>query len=93
MGVVWTAAMDSELALIAFSSNGTDNPDSFIVTNLEKEAKTIVVHAKGSGSRAFEAFRTSDEGERYRAIGSHQLKEDQILYDAPARSVTTFLAK
>jgi len=93
MGVAWTAAMDSEVALIAFSSNETDNPDSFIVTNLGKEAKTIAVHVKGSGSRAFEAFRTTDEGERYRAIGSHQLKEDQVLYDAPARSVTTFLGK
>jgi O-glycosyl hydrolase len=93
MGVAWTSAMDSEVALIAFSSNGTRNTDAFVVTNLGKQAKSIVVHISGSAYRSFDVFRTTDGGERYKAIGSHSLRGDNITYQAPARSVTTFQGK
>ncbi len=34
MAVAQASAMDSEIAVIAFASNGTNNPDAFIVTNI-----------------------------------------------------------
>ncbi len=92
MAVAKTFAMDSEVAVIAFARNGTNHPDAFTLINLGKE-KRIAAKVLGSGSDAFEAYRTADEKDRYQPLGLVRLEGDTLLYGAPAQSATTFFAK
>lgn len=101
MKVAEATAMDSETAVIAFASNGTDNPDAFVVTNIKKEEQKIAINIKGTTARSFDAFRTSkspqsglDEiQEKYSYLGIFELREMMLVFDAPPGSVTTFFAK
>ncbi len=93
MAVARTMAMDSEVAVIAFSSNGTKHPDAFVVVNTGRGDKKISVKVKGSGGQVFDAFRTSDEKDRYASIGTFELSGDMLVFDAPARSATTFFSR
>jgi len=90
MAVARTASMDTNMPIIAFARNGTDNPDAFVVLNNSEESRKISITVRGSGSRSFEAFRTTDDKDRYVRLGVFGLEDDVILYEAPARSVTTF---
>ncbi|MFH0758608.1 MAG: hypothetical protein V2B15_15070 [Bacteroidota bacterium] len=101
MKVAEANAMDSETAVIAFASNGTINPDAFIVTNISKWDRKIAVTVAGSKAKSFEAFRTTkvpgselDEiAEKYVSLGEFRVKDGMIVFDSPAGSVTTFYAK
>jgi len=105
MAVASTMAMDSELAIIAFSNNGTQHQDAFIVINTAKETKNIAILVKGS-SKTYAAFRTTDSPERYKelqvnsefndeyaSLGNFTVQDNVILYTAPPRSGTTFFAQ
>lgn len=101
MKVVQTSAMDSELPVIAFTSNGTKHPDAFIITNIHKTDQKVKIRIRGSKALAFEAYRTTklpgadlDEiVEKYVPVGIFQVEDGAIVMDAPAGSVTTFFAK
>jgi hypothetical protein len=101
MKVVQASAMDSELAVIAFTSNGTNHPDAFIVTNINEQDQKVKVWIKGSKAKSFEAIRTTkspgseldDIDEKYLSLGNFQVRDGAIIMDAPAGSVTTFFAK
>jgi O-glycosyl hydrolase len=101
MAVAQASAMDSETAVIAFASNGTGNPDAFIVTNINKKFQRIAIRVKGTKAKSFEAFRTSkspDSGldeidEKYVPLGEYSVKNGTVIFDAPAGSVTTFFAR
>jgi len=101
MKVAEASAMDSETAIIAFTSNGTGNPDAFIVTNISNSDQTIAVRVQGTTSGSFEAYRTTkspgsdlDEiQEKYHYLGSMGVKNGVLVYDAPAGSVTTFFGE
>jgi hypothetical protein len=101
MKVAEATAMDSEIAVIAFASNGTENPDTFVITNLKNTTQKIAVTVKGSSASAFTAFRTTkspqsglDEvQEKYKGLGTFELKEGLLVIDTPAGSVTTFYSK
>jgi len=84
--------MDSEIAVIGFSRNGTRHPDAFVVTNLGRDKK-IAVKVAGAGSDSFEVFRTTDEKDRYEQVGRATLENDMIVFNAPAQSATTFFAQ
>ncbi|MCF7669016.1 MAG: hypothetical protein K9N48_04485 [Verrucomicrobia bacterium] len=91
MSVAHTTAMDSEIAVIAFSKNKTSHPDAFIVTNISNSPKKIAVEISGTASEAFHAFRTTNnENDLYDDIGAFELEENRIVYNAPGGSVTTF---
>jgi len=101
MAVAQASAMDSEIAIIAFASNGTENPDAFIVTNISKYPQKIALTIKGTGSRSFEAYRTTKSpgtedpdmiNEKYKSLGVFEVTDGVIVIDAPAGSVTTFFA-
>jgi hypothetical protein len=93
MAVARTSAMDSETAIIGFASNGTRNPDTFVVINLGG-AREVNVNILGSAAKTFQGFRTTqDEKDLYSPIGTVQVKNGAVLCDAPAGSVTTFFAK
>ncbi|HER08013.1 MAG TPA: hypothetical protein ENO20_03800 [Bacteroides sp.] len=101
MAVAQASAMDSEIAVIAFSSNGTPNPHAFIVTNIKKEGQKVAVTVKGAVATVFEAYRTTqspEDGdvdhvdEAYVPLGKFPVIKGMIIYTAPAGSVTTFFA-
>ena len=95
MAVVKTFTMDSDVAVIGFSSNGTDNPDAFVVININKGwDKHVAITVNGSSTKTYEAFRTSDEQDRYTPAGTFSLgADDVIMYTALKGSATTFFAK
>ena len=102
MKVAEASVMDSETAVIAFASNGTNNPDAFIVTNINSQDQKIAVRVLGAGATQFEAYRTTKSpdaedvdhiDEKYIPLGDYNLKNGLIIFDAPAGSVTTFFAK
>jgi len=95
--VVRTFAMNPEVAVIGFSQNGTKNPDRVIVINIAPGKKPMSVEIKGSKYKKFEAFRTVDtegyEPERYKLLGTFELKNGAIFTETPPGSVTTFFGK
>ena len=101
MKVAEATAMDSETAVIAFASNGTKNPDAFIVTNINKNMQKIAVLVSGTNATSFDVYRTTkapssdldETQENYKALGTFELDEGMIIFEAPAGSVTTFFAK
>ena len=101
-------AMSSELSLIAFGSNGTRHPNSFIVINQSPEKRKISVGIKGNNHHEYVGFRTSGrqdyvaqetadtnpaEGENYVPLGTFNMAKDQFEYEAPPHSVTTFFER
>lgn len=93
MGVAWTAAMDSEIALIAFGRQQTANPDAFVLINIGGPSK-VHVRIRGAAARAFRAWRTTEDGkDLYRHLGVFPVETDALTYEAPKGSVTTFFAE
>ena len=91
MKVARTMSMDSQVAMIAFSANGTKNAEAFIVVNWGEEDKKVSVAVSGTTSTNFESFQTTeDESKLYSPSGNHTLKEGKIIFDSPKGSVTTF---
>jgi hypothetical protein len=88
MAVAKVLSNDSEVSLIAFASNGTRNPDAFVVINIGAEAKDLEIEVIGSQSATFATHRSSSD-ERYVSLGTYET-DGQITYQAPPRSVTTF---
>lgn len=91
MAVVRVMSNDSEVALIGFGNNNTDNPDAFVVLNLSTAKKDLNIEVSGSNSRLFNAYRSSDT-ERYILVGNFTVQKGIISYTAPPKSVTTFYA-
>jgi hypothetical protein len=83
--------MDSQVAMIAFSSNNTDNKDAFIVVNWSEDDKKVSVAVSGTSSTKFNAFQTTeDESKLYSPSGDYTLKGGKIVFVSPKGSVTTF---
>ncbi len=92
--VAYTMSMDSEIPVIAFSSNNTDNPDAFIIINTSSNhEKPVVIDVNGTRSKIFMAFRTDGETEEYKEVGTFDVINGEIFYNAPKNSVTTFFAE
>jgi hypothetical protein len=94
MAVARTLSMDPQVKIIAFSANGTGNPDSFIILNVSNMNKELNIQLKGEKGKHYNqlnAFRsTNDETEQYHPVGTFLLEEDSFRYTAPPHSVTTF---
>jgi len=100
MKVAQATAMDSEIAVIAFASNGTGNPDAIIVSNINKKDQKIALSVSGTSATTFEAYRTTkspnsglDEiQEKFTYLGTCKIQDGMLIFDAPSGSVTTFFA-
>jgi len=101
MAVARTMSMDSQVAIIGFTSNNTSNPDAVVVVNWSNDDKKVVLKISGTNHRKFEAFMTTEgdkdkedkiigNGANYRHVGNFTPDNDVIIYDAPKGSVTTF---
>jgi O-glycosyl hydrolase len=92
MRVAKVESDDKNVTLAAFSSNGTENPDSFLVINPSGEEKTVEVSIQGTKSATFEAYRTSPD-DQYKSLGIFTPQSGRIMYTFPAKSVTTFFGQ
>jgi hypothetical protein len=99
MNVCRAWIMDSELAIMAFAKEKTNNPDAFIVINVGEKEKTISLNLMGTRSTSFDAFRTNDKNdneagvERYKSVGVVTTNNNTLIYTVPPASVTTFFGK
>jgi len=84
-----TTQADSGIELIAFEKNQTKNPSSFLLINLSDAAKQIEINVVGSQARSFTHTRSSKE-EKNVTLGNLNITNGNIVYSAPAGSVTTF---
>jgi len=92
MAVARSTAMDSEIAVLAFASNGTRHPDAIVLVNLGK-TKKVSLRIKGSASGFFNAFRTTDDlKEKFAPLGAFALTDGVLVCEPPGGSVTTFFA-
>ncbi len=83
---------DQDINIIAFSSNGTNNPDSFILLNFSDLPANIDLSVSGSSASEFSAVRSS-KVEQYSEAGNYLVNDGKLEYNAPAGSVTTFYAR
>jgi len=101
MTIARTMVMDSQLAIIGFSSNNTANPDAVVVVNWSNYNKKIALKVFGTSHPKFEAYMTTEgdkdkedklvgNGVNYVRVGDFVPENDVIIYDAPKGSVTTF---
>jgi hypothetical protein len=94
MVVVRTSAMDSEIAVLGFASNGTKSPDAVVLVNMGSKPRSVRLAVQGTKAAAFHAFRTTeDENDKYSDVGAVPLQNGALMYQAPAGSVTTFFAR
>lgn len=92
MMVAQVVNLDPSLGIIAFSSNETDNKDSFVLINKSVEIKSIEIELIGSASNEFFIYRTS-KSENYQSMKKVSLENGILVYDSPPGSVTTFFGK
>ncbi|MBD3241365.1 MAG: hypothetical protein GF331_12315 [Chitinivibrionales bacterium] len=92
MQVARTRSNESGVAAIAFTGGETDNPDAFVVLNLDDTTHDIDIEVCGSVAESFDSWRTSPE-ELYEPQGVQQVKDGKLSYRAPGGSVTTFYAQ
>ncbi|MDZ7606600.1 MAG: hypothetical protein U5K79_13660 [Cyclobacteriaceae bacterium] len=104
MAIARTMSMDSQVAVIGFSSNGTKNPDAAVVVNWDSVEKKVALKVSGTNYQKFEAFMTTEgdkdkdgkimgNGVNYIRSGEYVPENCIIIFDAPAGSVTTFFGK
>ena len=58
-------------------------------TNM-KSYRRLAIDLEGTDHTKFEAYRTTEDGELYKLLGIFDVKDGQITYDAPSKSITTF---
>jgi hypothetical protein len=61
-------------------------------TNLMSH-KSVELQLNGTDHNAFDAYRTTEDGELYEFIGTFEVKDDKIMYETPSKSITTFFGK
>jgi len=92
MAVVKVTATSSEIGLIGFSSNGTSNPNAFVVINVDDDYREVYINIAGDKYGIYDAFRTS-QSEKYQHIGVIEKQGNIIKYQAPPKSVTSFFER
>lgn len=93
MAVADVAASDPNIQLIAFASNGTANPDAFVVFNLsEKEYPDIRIRVSGTESKSFDAYVTGFR-KKYESRGAIPVQNGVIECAVPPQAVVTFFGK
>lgn len=106
MNVVRTSSMDSEIALIGFEKNKTQNRNAVVLINYGNSNRYVSLKVKGAKYKMVEAFRTCGQEiyqeyetakknnlgdtENYESIKAFSTEENTIKYEAPGNSVTTF---
>ncbi|HBE68926.1 MAG TPA: hypothetical protein DDW52_12330 [Planctomycetaceae bacterium] len=93
MRVARTMLANPQAGLFAFAQDDTAHPDAFAVySNIFVWGLPIGIEIRGSEYTKFQANRTSLDGaEKYADIGTFEVEDDRIVYDAPRGTMTTFI--
>ncbi len=87
-----TVSMDAEISIIAFAKKKTTHPDAFVVINMADMPKDLNMNLHGTSYDSYKAIRsTDDEMELNTPLNSFVTENGRFTYQAPARSVTTFI--
>ena len=93
MAIAHTYSMDTQISIIGFASNGTGQPDAFIIIKWDKKwDKNIALKIKGTNAKKFHGYRTDNKDQNYSDIGRLEPEEGIFYYKAPLGTVTTFYA-
>jgi len=85
-----TSSTDEETCAIAFASNGTKNPNAFILVNTGSEEKKFDLTVLGNQNNRCSVYRTG-KTEKCAALPDAVLENSRLRYTAPPGSVTTFV--
>jgi hypothetical protein len=92
MAVAEVATSDPNIQLMAFASNGTANPDAFIVFNLSEQARPGVrIRVSGTGAKSFDAYVTGFR-KKYESMGAIPVQNGALECAVPPQAVITFFA-
>lgn len=93
MSVARTMLANPQANIIAFAGGESGHPDAFVVeSNVFIWGLPFAIEVSGSDYRRFVAYRTTVDGsESYEPVGTYELEDGKIIYDAPRGSVTTFI--
>jgi O-glycosyl hydrolase len=98
MKVAAVSSSDAAIRALAFASNGTRNPDAFVIINTKRDAgsggaKAITIQVQGTSGQTFTAYRTAEQSrETYASLGKFTVTNGILPYTAPDNSVTAFFA-
>ena len=92
MAVAEVVSMDPGVKLMAFASNGTPNPDAFVVVNSGTRNRDLKIQLTGTKAKSFKAFQTGPGG-HYRDMGSYSLRDGFLEITAPLDTVIGFFAE
>jgi hypothetical protein len=92
MAVTEAVSPQPEIKLIAFSGNGTKNPDAVVMINLGTAPRELKVRLSGTTSNAFDADLTNKE-RRYQHDGVLTARDGAIVASLPGESVMTLFAR
>jgi hypothetical protein len=93
MAVADVATSDPNIQLMAFASNGTANPDAFIVLNLSERARPGVrIRLSGTEAKSFDAYVTGFR-KKYQSLGVIAVQNGALECAVPPQAVITFFAK
>ena len=93
MAVAEVATSDPSIQLIAFSSNGTANPDAFVVLNLaDRPHPAVRIRVSGTSARSFDGYITGFR-KKYEHLGAIPVQNGTLECAVPSQAVITFFAK
>ena len=93
MAVAEVATSDPGIQLMAFSSNGTANPDALVVFNLTERPKANVrIRVSGTGAGSFDAY-ISGFRKHYEALGTVAARSGVLECSLPGQAVITFFGR
>jgi hypothetical protein len=81
---------ESNIKLMAFTSNGTTNPNAFLILNKAETGQEVNLNVAG-GDGVYKVFRTSAD-EKYISAEDVIVEGGKLSYKAPPGSLTTFFA-
>lgn len=91
MLVAEVITLDPALGAMAFKGSDSVHQDAFVLVNKSNEQKQLTINIHGSECKDFRVYRTC-EGENFLDLGLKSPHEGVMIYDCPARSVTTFFS-
>lgn len=84
---------DSNLLLVAWAKDDTNNPDSFILINKSNNPISSKIKLSGTAAKSFTGYITSEAtagDSNYESIGTLSMQDCRIYYTIPGRSSVVF---
>lgn len=92
MAVAEVESSSPDVRIMAFSSNGTRNPDGIVIFNVGAGGRDLALRVTGTKAQAFDAY-TTDKKHLYRSLGVRTLRHGILDCAVGGGSVLTLVAK